>query len=479
MKLKRSIVCLIVAVMVASVYAQDVQRLADEEIEGTARYVGLAGAMTAVGGDPSAIKDNPAGLGIYRHSQASVTMVGALDFTRDIKDVKAGNILRANFMLPQASYVFSFGHPDRQKGVIFNNVMLGFSRVKSFNREYSMRLSDQPVSIGDAVTENMNKMGFAHNVFNNKAGYNNKDLSWISCLMYDAYALNPDTVKGGWSQSAPAGNLNSRLDVIENGYHNRFDFHYGMNVSNRFFWGVGLNIHWLYYSKQTEYVESYQAGGNMGLQTSLVQKGVGISGNIGILVHPIRALRIGASIHTPSAYNLRQNISGEMSSSWMPTGSSSAKTSTYTSNERFIMPFRASAGLALQLKNYGLLSLQCDYAHWKNMDDVYTLKAGIEGVIANRFMLQGGYAYESSFLKKDSRWGFDMNTIRCDWDFRTIRYSQYVNLGFNYRGNYLGVGVAYQFRWQIAHWYGFVDQVAPFVSSNHTHRFVVTLQWNS
>ena len=47
------------------------QRLAEPDLIGTARYVGLAGAMTAVGGDPTAIQDNPAGLGIYRRFDAS------------------------------------------------------------------------------------------------------------------------------------------------------------------------------------------------------------------------------------------------------------------------------------------------------------------------------------------------------------------------------------------------------------------------
>ena len=33
--------------------------------------------MTAVGGDPTAVKQNPAGLGIYRHSQFSISGDGS------------------------------------------------------------------------------------------------------------------------------------------------------------------------------------------------------------------------------------------------------------------------------------------------------------------------------------------------------------------------------------------------------------------
>ena len=48
--------------------AQDVQRLSERQIIGTACFVGMGGAMTAIGGDPSAVLDNPAGLGLYRRS---------------------------------------------------------------------------------------------------------------------------------------------------------------------------------------------------------------------------------------------------------------------------------------------------------------------------------------------------------------------------------------------------------------------------
>ena len=50
---------------------------ADDDLFGTPRFVGLSGAMTAVGGDPSAVKINPAGLGIYRHSQFSLSADGS------------------------------------------------------------------------------------------------------------------------------------------------------------------------------------------------------------------------------------------------------------------------------------------------------------------------------------------------------------------------------------------------------------------
>lgn len=66
--MKRNIIILILWLAGMSVSAQgifDALRYADNSINGTARYMSMAGAFTALGGDASSIHDNPAGLGIY------------------------------------------------------------------------------------------------------------------------------------------------------------------------------------------------------------------------------------------------------------------------------------------------------------------------------------------------------------------------------------------------------------------------------
>ena len=42
----------------------DAERLSSNELNGTARFVGMGGAMGALGGDISTIGTNPAGIGI-------------------------------------------------------------------------------------------------------------------------------------------------------------------------------------------------------------------------------------------------------------------------------------------------------------------------------------------------------------------------------------------------------------------------------
>ena len=80
--MKRLLLILFFAYSLLSMaYSQDVQRFAERQIIGTARYVGMGGAMTAVGGDPSAVLDNPAGLGLYRRSELMLSLDETIDKT--------------------------------------------------------------------------------------------------------------------------------------------------------------------------------------------------------------------------------------------------------------------------------------------------------------------------------------------------------------------------------------------------------------
>ena len=45
--------------------------LATEDLNGTARYVGMGGAMDALGADISTMGSNPAGIGLFRRGQVS------------------------------------------------------------------------------------------------------------------------------------------------------------------------------------------------------------------------------------------------------------------------------------------------------------------------------------------------------------------------------------------------------------------------
>lgn len=48
--------------------------IATQDLNGTARYVGMGGAMEALGADISTINSNPAGIGLFRKSSVSMSL---------------------------------------------------------------------------------------------------------------------------------------------------------------------------------------------------------------------------------------------------------------------------------------------------------------------------------------------------------------------------------------------------------------------
>ena len=64
------------ALLAGSAKAQtiyDAAKFTGKDLNGTARFVGMGGAMSALGGDISTIGTNPAGIGIYRSNDVMTT----------------------------------------------------------------------------------------------------------------------------------------------------------------------------------------------------------------------------------------------------------------------------------------------------------------------------------------------------------------------------------------------------------------------
>lgn len=65
--------------------AFDVYSLSQSDLRGSARFMSMAGAFGALGGDLSVLNQNPGGIGIYRSSELGLTL------NWDIQNTSMGN----------------------------------------------------------------------------------------------------------------------------------------------------------------------------------------------------------------------------------------------------------------------------------------------------------------------------------------------------------------------------------------------------
>ena len=103
-------------------------QLATEDLNGTARYVGMGGAMDALGADISTIATNPAGIGLFRKSQVSGSF--GLNSQVDGKTFADGSKTNASF--DQIGFVIA----TRMNKTNYVNFAFNFLRSQRHNNHW-------------------------------------------------------------------------------------------------------------------------------------------------------------------------------------------------------------------------------------------------------------------------------------------------------------------------------------------------------
>ena len=443
MKTRRYIATLVLCALSLSAWSQDFARLSEHSIMGTARYIGMGGAMTAIGGDPSAAIDNPAGLGLYRHTEALLSFGLQFDRTHQTGMPTYGTTA---FYIPQASLVLNaWTGKEGDEGVLFHNFLFSYQRMHSFFRT-TRSSSANDASLGallGTLTE----------------------VPWDIPFCTDPYAS--------------ANSL--RLD--ERGYVDQFVFDWAMNISNRWFVGAGLQIQSLRMSSDANYEEIFAQTNASGKHmyneniSSLLFTGASCTFSAGAIYRPTGWLRMGLGIQTPSLGSVRTYSSGKLYALTDSLRPSTAPNMGGEPDKSFHLPLHLSTSVAFQIGAYGMVALQYDSMHAKQMDDLHSLRAGFEVIPVLGLYINGGYAVESSFKKFNYVVPVDPKFERQDTYFQNIRWSQYASVAVGYRGTYMLVQAAYQYRWQhIDQWAH--ENAQPYDIHADTHRIVVTIGWH-
>ena len=450
--------------------SQDVQRFAQRSTMGSARYVGMGGAMTAIGGDPSAAMDNPAGLGLYRRSEISITIDETIDHTQQVgsNDVYQ----RTRFAAPQLSAIWAWGKANKQRGLVFNNFMFSYHRLANFNRDIVVQGGG--MGMVPTICNITNDMGGVSEENLQNRPWDNVEIGWLSILGYEAYLIDP-IEKNQWQ---PAVHFtNGLLSISETGTSDQYTLSWAGNINNQWYIGIGLNVPTINYTKHTSLQESNKSN-SAELKSMFHVSGVGVSGSLGLIYRPIQALRIGASLQTPTVMNLSRQTTGDMYSTIAGQRYEILTPESGVMDIKIASPLRTSVSIAGQIGKIGLIAVQYDYAHSKEMEDMHTLRIGAEAQAYRGLFFNAGYVYESSFMREEEpKWLLGYNEIRTDMDYRYTAATQYASAGIGYRCDKVVAQLAYQYSWQTIHQYASEEQTLPFHVDTHTHRIVATLAW--
>lgn len=460
------IICVLSMVNCQLSTAQDLQRYAERQIIGTARYVGMGGAMTAIGGDPSAVQDNPAGLGLYRRSEIMMTIDETIDRTQQVENTDSDQ--RARFAVPQVSAIWALGNPDKQRGMIYNNLMFSINRLANFNRDIVVK--GQGMNMVETICSKTD--GLAEKYLQNLPWYD-EEIGWLSILGYEAYLINP-AKNDLWTPAVAF--TEGELSISETGTADQYTFSWAGNISNQWYMGVNITVPTLSYTKRTSFMETDRIN-SAEIKSLFHASGVGVGASFGLIYRPFQYLRVGASFQTPTWMELSLQTEGDIYATVNSEYHELLTPESGVVSVQTIAPLRSSFSLAGQIGSRALIAVQYDYAHADEMNDVHTIRLGVEAQAYRGFYLNAGYVYESSFLQDKLEVPIGYNSIRTDLDFRYHDFSQYASVGVGYRSDYMMAHVAYQYRWQVVHQYATEMQDTPFDVNTNTHRIVATLAW--
>lgn len=281
-------------------------KLAGEDLNGTARYVGMGGAMEALGADISTIGSNPAGIGLFRHSNVSLS--AGLLMQSDGKEFSNGK--KTNLSFDQIGGVYT----TRTGQKSFLN--FGFNYHKSKNFDYILNAA------GSLNGSSQNKQSYIKGILgdeNNGGFYVGKNKDGQNIGYVNATSTN---VAYTWSQidnlywnsliPSSAGVFNYEkatgytLDRAHTGYIGNYDFAVSGNLNDRVYLGLTFGMKDVNYKGYSEYRENLNNTGGVLVRDERKVTGSGFDITAGVIVRPVAEspFRIGAYVKSPTWYDL-------------------------------------------------------------------------------------------------------------------------------------------------------------------------------
>lgn len=494
--MKKYALIITTALTALSVSAQETYenaRLMETDLNGTARYVAMGGAMDALGADISTISTNPAGIGLFRHSTVSTSF--GLVSQEDAHSFRTGSKTNASF--DQIGFVWS----NRTNKTSFFNFAFNFHKSQNF---------DYILSAAGKLDGNSSQNGLSHikaigereMVDGKKEGasmynFDAKDkcgtpywTSMLDNLYYNAFIITDvdrqtNSCIVGWN---PASDF--LMNRANTGYIGEYDINLSGSINNRVYLGLTVGIHDVHYKGVSEYTENLlDNSGPAGKVTVSDERnitGTGFDVKAGVIFRPVESspFRIGLSIASPTLYKLKTQNTTRLLNTTAYTGINPSYVAKGSYDFKLNTPWKFGLSLGHTIDQMVALGAGIEYADYGSIDtreitdeyydsyyDSYTtesvsdhemnhhtqetlkgvlqLKLGAEVKIDKNFAVRFGYNYASPMYKEDGTKDFTLDSYGTNCssatDFTNWKDTNRFTCGFGYRYNNFNIDLAYQY----------------------------------
>lgn len=483
--------------------------IATQDLNGTARYVGMGGAMDALGADISTISTNPAGIGLFRKSQVNASF----GFVSQGDVSNSSFVNKTNMSFDQVGIVlatrtnsrsylnvaFNY-HKSRNfdqileaSGRLQNASQNKLSYIKGYNGLFELKTNNNGMLVADDGT--FSQTDYLHY---NTVLPDGDELTYINCDQYD-------------------------MNRSSNGYIGEYDFNISGNINNRVYLGFTFGIHDVHYNSYVDYLESASNGFASNLVDERRITGTGFDFKAGIIVRPVEEspFRFGLSVASPIFYDLE---SANSTSLMTNDGNRTSISEVY--EFRMNTPWKFGVSLGHTIDNMLAIGAGYEYADYATIDNrykdggyydewdgwhdtsssdhvmnadtkanlkgVHTFKVGAELKPDANMAIRLGYNYVSAAYKTDAYRDQSLNTdgvyYSSTTDYTNWKDTHRITCGFGYQINKFNIDLAYQFSSTNGEHYPFMsyyaganepaenDNIADMTKvSNKRHQLLLTL----
>ncbi|MGV3631695.1 MAG: OmpP1/FadL family transporter [Bacteroidota bacterium] len=403
----------------------DIVRFSETQVYGSARFESMAGSFGALGADLSTSSVNPAGYGRYSSSTFGMSFMNtSMTNKAGFNGMESFSKLNS-FKLNNLGFVITNDVSEKNKGFVFSQVGFSYVRVQNFKDEFSYE--------GQQFSSLLDEFAGQASGLTVDEMYSN--LPYTSALAWDTYTIDPDPdVTNGYIP---------RLGADDEVYHSRsveaqggisdYNLNISGNFMNKLYIGGALAI------RSGKYTEDYYhrervidpdySLDSFDYEYHLSTKGAGVNLKLGVIYLPTEQLRLGLSVHTPTFFNFKDNLSTNMiayhmdtvyriAEEWVPVNVNKFRLRTppkVVGSVAYVFGTRGCINVDLEYVNY-------DFAHLRGTTDtlytyynyasenqesrqqlrsVLNVRVGGELVFNSQYFVRGGFSLYPSAYDRD------------------------------------------------------------------------------
>jgi len=357
------------------------------QLNGSARYSAMAGAFGALGGDLTAVSQNPAAGAVFLHSEVGLT--GGF-YEAQTKTNYFGSRLQqenSNFNINQFGLNLVFNNSQEDSDWKRVNVGFNMHTQTQFSNQYNAQgynsrngldayflyyadgipLSEIELYDNETITDAYQELGEVYGFGAQQA-----------FLGFHAYAINPNATTAEndtYSSNALYTKLFHDYYLNDLGHHRKYSFNVGSVYKDVLFLGANLNLHKIRHQK-TESIKEYDYAPNSNLnelyfENELTSYGNGISMQLGAIFN-LDNWRLGLSYDSPQWLEINEELQQYVAASHYISGTPyndivAPDYINFYEPYQMKLPSKLTASFAYIIGKKGLISVDYSTQNFQNI----------------------------------------------------------------------------------------------------------------